>query len=157
MYFLRELTRRYGESYGLPFAAQLPHMDANSVSFQFGFVGQQPGIGYQLLRYGDLYQDQEAWEKGRGILDFWVKNAMTKSGAPAVCYHPAIGGWEPYPFWTRMIADGMEAILDGWLYLHKKAQRKMHGLPSVRKRRTGMYVFRMRTAVTTVLIRRMAP
>ena len=45
---------------------------------------------------------------------------MTKSGAPAVCYHPAIGGWEPYPFWTRMIADGMEAILDGWLYLHKK-------------------------------------
>ena len=120
MYFLRELTRRYGESYGLPFAAQLPHMDANSVSFQFGFVGQQPGIGYQLLRYGDLYQDQEAWEKGRGILDFWVKNAMTKSGAPAVCYHPAIGGWEPYPFWTRMIADGMEAVLDGWLYLHKK-------------------------------------
>ena len=95
-------------------------MDANSVSFQFGFVGQQPGIGYQLLRYGDLYQDREAWEKGRGILDFWVQNAMTRSGAPAVCYHPAIGGWEPYPFWTRMIADGMEAILDGWLYLHKK-------------------------------------
>lgn len=124
MYFLRELTRRYGDAYGLPFAAQLPHLDANSVSFQFGFVGQQPGIGYQLLRYGDLYQDREAWEKGKGILDFWVKNAMTQIGAPNVCYHPAIRGWEPYPFWTRMIADGMEAILDGWLYLHGKGMEE---------------------------------
>lgn len=133
MYFLRELTRQYGESYGLPFAAQLPHMDANSVSFQFGFVGQQPGIGYQLLRYGDLYEDKEAWEKGRGILDFWVNNAMTETGAPNVCYHPAIHGWEPYPLWTRMIADGMEAILDGWLYLHKRGTEEDGWLDFCRK------------------------
>lgn len=133
MSFLRELTRRYNGAYGLPFAAQLPHLDVNTVSFQFGFVGQQPGIGYQLLRYGDLYQDQEAYEKGREILDFWVNNAMTQSGAPNVCYHPAIRGWEPYPFWTRMIADGMEAILDGWLYLHRKGTEEEAWLIFCRK------------------------
>lgn len=53
MKILTKYTRQYGESYGLPFACQLPDMDISSVSFQFGFVGQQPGIGYQLLRYGD--------------------------------------------------------------------------------------------------------
>lgn len=133
MHFLRDLTRRYGDAYGLPFAAQLPHMDVNTVSFQFGFVGQQPGIGYQLLRYGDLYQDEEAYGKGRGILDFWVNNAMTESGAPHVCYHPAIRGWEPYPFWTRMIADGMEAILDGYLYLRRKGTEEETWLSFCRK------------------------
>lgn len=110
MKFLKRMTSRYGDAYGLPFAAQLPDLDISSVSFQFGFVGQQPGIGYQLLRYGDMEGDAEAYEKGFGLLDFWVRRSMTEWGVPNVCYHPAIDSFEPYPFWTRMIADGMEAI-----------------------------------------------
>ena len=51
---LTRLTRQYGNSWGLPFSCQLPQLDISSVSFQFGFVGQQPGIGYQLIRYGDM-------------------------------------------------------------------------------------------------------
>ena len=47
---LTKLTRQYGDSWGLPFSCQLPQMDVSSISFQFGFVGQQPGIGYQLIR-----------------------------------------------------------------------------------------------------------
>ena len=66
MNILTRYTRQYGDSYGLPFACQLPDMDISSVSFQFGFVGQQPGIGYQLLRYGDKENVPEAYEKGSG-------------------------------------------------------------------------------------------
>ncbi|MGB8452537.1 MAG: hypothetical protein WCD89_09400 [Anaerocolumna sp.] len=44
MKIFTKYTRQYGDSYGLPFACQLPDMDISSVSFKFGFVGQQPGI-----------------------------------------------------------------------------------------------------------------
>ena len=82
MKILTRYTRQYGDSYGLPFACQLPDMDISVVSFQFGFVGQQPGIGYQLLRYGDKEKVPEAYEKGVKIIDFWVRTAMTESGLP---------------------------------------------------------------------------
>ncbi len=89
---LTKLTRKYGDSWGLPFSTQLPQMDVSSVSFQFGFVGQQPGIGYQLIRYGDMESERESFDKGVNIINFWVKTAMTEFGAPNVCYNPAIEG-----------------------------------------------------------------
>jgi len=119
---LTKLTRQYGDSWGLPFSCQLPQMDVSSVSFQFGFVGQQPGIGYQLIRYGDMENDPEAFEKGLNIIDFWVRTAMTDIGAPQNCYNPTINGFEPMPFWTRMIADGLENILDAYVYMKKKGE-----------------------------------
>ncbi len=121
---LTKLTRQYGDSWGLPFSCQLPQMDVSSVSFQFGFVGQQPGIGYQLIRYGDKENRPESFQKGLNIIDFWVKTAMTGIGAPQVCYNPAITGFEPMPFWTRMIADGLENILDAYIYMKKMGEEK---------------------------------
>ena len=121
---LTNLTRKYGDSWGLPFACQLPQMDVSSVSFQFGFVGQQPGIGYQLIRYGDIYSRPESYRKGMGIVDFWVRTAMTPFGAPQNCYNPTISGFEPIPFWTRLIADGLENILDAYVYLKKRGVEK---------------------------------
>ena len=119
------LTRHYdGDSWGLPFSCQLPQLDVSSVSFQFGFVGQQPGIGYQLIRYGDMYGRPEAYEKGLNIVEFWVRTAMTPFGAPQNCYNPTINGFEPMPFWTRMIADGLENILDAYVYIKKKGEEK---------------------------------
>lgn len=114
---LNRYTRAYGDSYGLPFACQLPDMDISSVSFQFGFVGQQPGIGYQLLRYGAKENMPEAYEKGLGVIEFWVRTAMTESGLPRMCYNPTLQGFEPYPHYIRMLADGMEAILDAYLFM----------------------------------------
>ncbi|OXM83001.1 hypothetical protein [Paenibacillus rigui] len=119
MRMLTQYTQQYGDSYGLPFSCQLPHMDVSSVSFQFGFVGQQPGIGYQLLRYGDKENVPEAFEKGLNMIDFWVRTAMTESGLPHMCYHPGIKEFEPYPHYIRMLADGIEAILDAYLYMRK--------------------------------------
>ncbi|NLM26621.1 MAG: hypothetical protein GX211_00380 [Clostridiaceae bacterium] len=124
MRILTKYTRKYGDSYGLPFACQLPDMDISCVSFQFGFVGQQPGIGYQLLRYGDRENDPEAFEKGVNIIDFWVKTSMTESGLPHMCYNPNIKGFEPYPHYIRMLADGIEAILDAYLYMRKKGDER---------------------------------
>ncbi len=133
MQSLKKLTRQYGEAWGLPFSCRLPQLDVSSVSFQFGFVGQQPGIGYQLIRYGDLEGDTEALEKGKHIVDFWVKTSMTEIGAPNVCYNPAIQGFEPMPFWTRMIADGLENILDAYVYLRKKGEIRADWLSYCKK------------------------
>ena len=133
MKHLERYTRKYGDSYGLPFAAQLPHMDISTVSFQFGFVGQQPGIGYLLLRYGDMTGDAEAREKGIGILDFWVRTAMTESGLPHMCYNPNIQGFEPYPHYVRMLADGIEAILDAYLYMRGRGEERADWLDFCRK------------------------
>ncbi len=130
---LTKLTRRYGDAWGLPFSCQLPQMDVSSVSFQFGFVGQQPGIGYQLIRYGDMENEPEAYNKGINIIDFWVRTAMTDIGAPNVCYNPTIEGFEPMPFWTRMIADGIENILDAYVYMKKKGEDRPQWLEFCRK------------------------
>ncbi len=119
--FMR-FTKKYGDSYGLPFACQLPEMDVSSVSYQFGFVGQQPGIGYLLMRYGRQEGNPDAWEKGIGILDFWVRTAMTESGLPQMCYNPNLKDFEPYPHYTRMMADGVEAILNAYVYLHNRGE-----------------------------------
>lgn len=133
MKILTKYTGKYGDSYGLPFACQLPDMDISSVSFQFGFVGQQPAIGYQLLRYGDKENIPEASFKGRNVIDFWVNTAMTESGLPHMCYNPNIKGFEPYPHYIRMLADGVEGILDAYLYLHKKGEEQHSWLEFCRK------------------------
>ncbi|MDR6881921.1 hypothetical protein [Bacillus sp. 3255] len=133
MNILTKFTRQYGDSYGLPFSCQLPNMDISSVSFQFGFVGQQPGIGYQLLRYGDKDGVPEAFEKGVNVIDFWVRTAMTDSGLPQMCYNPNINGFEPYPHYIRMLADGIEPILDAFLYLRGKGDLRPSWLEFCRK------------------------
>jgi len=130
---LTKLTRQYGDSWGLPFSCQLPQMDISSVSFQFGFVGQQPGIGYQLIRYGILENEIDSYNKGINIINFWVSSAMTEIGAPNVCYNPTINDFEPMPFWTRMIADGLENILDGYVFLKKRGNENFRWLEFCRK------------------------
>lgn len=130
---LTKLTGQYQDAWGLPFACQLPDMDVSSVSFQFGFVGQQPGIGYQLIRYGDMENNREAFRKGENVIDFWVRTSMTSIGAPMVCYNPALQAFEPLPFWIRMIADGLENILDAYIYMKKKGQDRASWLAYLTK------------------------
>lgn len=116
-------TRKYGESYGLPFSITLPSGEPMNVAYQFGFVGQQPNIGYQLLRYGFLENDAEALEKGRGIIDFWATTSLSPSGAPYIWYNPGLKCYEEQrPFWIRMIGDGMEGILDAYVFAKKQGE-----------------------------------
>jgi len=122
MKLLAQVTRRFGDAWGTPFVAQLPDFDPNSYSAEIGFVGQQAGIGYQLLRWGTLEQVPEAVEKGLGILNFWVHTTMTAMGCPKVWYHLSAHQFEPQPIWTRQIGDGLENILDAYVFLHKRGE-----------------------------------
>ena len=116
MRFLRDVTRQFGEAWGTPFAAQLPDFDPNSFSAEIGFVGQQAGIGYQLLRRGRLTGDEEAVEKGLGILGYWTNHTMTDAGFPRLWVHLSTHQSEPQPIWVRQIGDGLEAILDAYVF-----------------------------------------
>ena len=123
MRFLRDVTRQFGEAWGTPFVAQLPDFDPNSFSAEIGFVGQQAGIGYQLLRWGRLTEDQEAVREGLGVLDFWTKHTMTEAGFPRLWVHLSVHQAEPQPLWVRQIGDGMEAILDAYVFEAKRGTR----------------------------------
>ncbi|MCR5676050.1 MAG: hypothetical protein K6G16_10125 [Lachnospiraceae bacterium] len=120
---MKELARDYGDgAWGVPFSAFLPDMDTDSISLQFGFVGQQPGIGFQLMDYGLRENDPEAFEKGQHMIRFWVENGANEHGAPNGCYSPINRAFEPYPIWLRMSADGLENILDAYVLTRKKTQ-----------------------------------
>ncbi len=120
MRFLKAVTRRFGEAWGTPFVAQLPDFDPNSFSAEIGFVGQQAGIGYQLLRWGRLNDDEEAVEKGLGILNFWAEHTMTDAGFPRLWVHLSAHQSEPQPLWVRQIGDGLEAVLDAYVFEKKR-------------------------------------
>ena len=120
MRFLKEVTRQFREAWGTPFVAQLPDFDPNSFSAEIGFVGQQAGIGYQLLRWGRLEGDAEAVTKGLGILDFWADHTMTDAGYPRLWVHLSTHQDEPQPLWVRQIGDGLEAVLDAYVFEAKR-------------------------------------
>lgn len=123
MKLLTRVTQEYEEGvFGTPFAAQLPQFDPNSTSAEIGFVGQQTGIGYQLIRWGTLNKNDEAVIKGKGIVDFWVNKTMTETGCPKVWYQLAMEQFEPQPQWIRQIGDGLEGILDAYVFLHNKCE-----------------------------------
>ena len=124
MKFLKTVTRRFGDAYGTPFVAQLPDFDPNSFSAEIGFVGQQAGIGYQLLRWGLKKGDEEAVRKGRGILDFWTGPQMLSEGCPRVWTHLSVHEHEPQPEWVRQMGDGLEAVLDAYLLLKKWGEER---------------------------------
>jgi len=120
---MKQLVRDYGNgAWGVPFSSFLPDMDVDSISMQFGFVGQQPGIGYQLMDYGVREDDSEAYDKGRKIIEFWVKNGANEYGAPRGCYSPINQAFEPYPIWLRMSADGLENILDAYVLTARRGE-----------------------------------
>lgn len=125
MKLLKQVTNEYTPGvWGTPFAAQLPDFDVNSTSSEIGFVGQQTGIGYQLIRWGTLNGDSVAIKKGKGIVDFWVNKTMTETGCPKVWYQMGLDVFEPQPQFVREIGDGLEGILDAYVFLHNHGEEK---------------------------------
>lgn len=123
MELLKAETRSYANNaWGLPFSTSLPSCSPMNVAFQMGFVGQQPNIGYQLIRYGILSGDEEALLKGRGIISFWASTSLSDFGAPRIWYTPGTSCYEDRPFWVRMIGDGLEGILDAYVLLKKQGE-----------------------------------
>lgn len=123
MKLLNQVTQEYSKGvWGTPFAAQLPQFDVNSTSAEIGFVGQQTGIGYQLIRWGVLNDNAEAVKKGKGIVDFWVNKSMTETGCPKVWYQLGLDCFEPQPQFIRQLGDGLEGVLDAYVFLHNNGE-----------------------------------
>lgn len=119
-----ELCQNYYGSWGVPFKCLLPSGEIGIVDYQFGFIGQQPNIGYQLLRYGYVANKPETAKKGENVLDFWVHNSLTEWGAPKTWYDVYPPKFLDQPIWLRKISDGMEGILDGYNFLKKQGVDK---------------------------------
>ncbi len=124
MDMLDDLCRDYYGSWGVPFKCLMPSGEIGIVDYQMGFIGQQPNIGYQLLRYGYQVGRPETSKKGENVLDFWVHNSLTEWGAPKTWYDAYPPKWLDHPIWLRMMSDGMEGILDGYNFLRKKGVEK---------------------------------
>ncbi len=117
-----DLCGEYYGSWGVPFKCLLPSGEIGIVDYQMGFIGQQPNIGYQLLRYGYVENRPETAQKGKYVLDWWVNNSLTEWGAPKTWYDPFPARWLDQPIWLRMMADGLEGILDGYVFLKKQGE-----------------------------------
>lgn len=124
MKLLKTKCRKFNNSWGLPFLSFLPDAQDQNVDYQLGFVGQQTNIAYQLIRYGDWENDREAYEKGVNILDFWCSRCISEIGAPHLWFNPPLDEFQPEPYWIRMIGDGMEGMIDAYVYLHKKGDER---------------------------------
>jgi hypothetical protein len=124
MQLLDEVCRDYHGVWGVPFKVVFPTGEPGIVDYEMGFIGQQPNIGYQLIRYGYETGNKETTQKGLNVIDFWVNNSLTEWGLPKTWYDPYPAGFLDQNIWLRMIADGMEGILDGYNLLKKKGVDK---------------------------------
>lgn len=113
--------QRYNGATGLPFWCTVPEGTVCDLSFQMGFVGQQPMCAYHLLRSGIERKIEERIEKGIAMIDFWVSRSCEDGTLPRVWYDVFPPRFkQDYPTYTRTVADGMEGILLCYQYLRRE-------------------------------------
>ena len=85
--FLDPFCRSWTEGeWGFPGAWDLPGGEITDVMHQFGFVGQQPGMGHMFIRYGKRFGRPDLVQKGKNVIDFWVNSSMMEIGLPNVWF-----------------------------------------------------------------------
>jgi hypothetical protein len=120
---LDRFCKEYYGTIGVPFMLQLPNGEPEFVQYQFGFVGQQAGIGYQLMRYGLNNENSAILAKGRAMIDFWVDTSLAPFGLPRTWYDTKSHTFfESEPIYIRMVADGMEGILDAYRLMKRHGE-----------------------------------
>ena len=127
MEMLGDLCRDYHGTWGVPFKCLLPSGEIGIVDYQFGFIGQQPNIGYQLIRYGYSRERPELAEKGRNVIDFWVHTSLTEWGAPKTWYDAYPAGFLDQPIWLRMIGDGWKGFSTPTYFFESRALTDLSG------------------------------
>ena len=113
---------------GLPFRLRLPEgdlEDAEKVSYQMGFVGQQIPLAYHLLRYGLLNNAPKIRRKGEVMVDFWAANSPTDDGLPRTWFNTfPKPHWRRYNTYMRGASDGMVGALMAWDIMQKYGHSK---------------------------------
>lgn len=122
--------QEYNGAMGIPFWTMVPEGHVCDISFQMGFVGQQPQCGYHLLRSGYMLRQEgdprgtERIRKGKAIADFWVNKAKGSDVLPHVWYEVFPAEFRKgYPSYTRTLADGMEGILNCYLVASRAGEQ----------------------------------
>ena len=112
-------------SYGVPWELNLnPNVARGPYSYQMGFVGQQTSVGAHLYRQGLVENNNEYTEKGKNIVDFWTSSVIypSENVFPYIWWEGSYNslhttGTATYAaIYLRMLCDGVEGILDAYLY-----------------------------------------
>ncbi len=114
---------------GFPFATYVDSGKHLGVSYQIGFIGMNTSLATQLIRYGVENSDNESYQNGFKIIDFWVNNGVTDSGVIKIWAYEN-GTFSSYPSYLRTMADGAEGILSAYNYL-KSTKDVGHWLTAV--------------------------
>ena len=114
---------------GVPFSLDLTTPDtygdwssSQGYSFQFGFIGQQTSIAFNLLRTGIETGDAEMERQGRTMLAFWSSSKVMSDALPPSWWDPNNGSSTTpgtaryYPSFLRCIVDGLEGMLDACVW-----------------------------------------
>jgi hypothetical protein len=112
-------------SCGVPWELNLnPQKAKGTYSFQMGFVGQQTSVGAHLYRQGLLKNNSTYITQGKNIVNFWTSKTIYPDDSvfPYIWYEGSGGylhstGKMKYAaIYLRMLCDGVEGILDAYLY-----------------------------------------
>lgn len=121
--------------YGVPWELNLdPTKKSGNLSLQMGFVGQQTSVGAHLYRQGLAKNDNDLKNKGLNMLNFWTSDTIYPSGnkLPFIWYDATTGrlhsqGTAGYAtIYLRMLCDGVEGILDAYLYGKEFGKENAH-------------------------------
>lgn len=113
---VRDLRDLYAETTmgkGMPFAIYVDNGEAFGVNFQMGFIGMQIALAHHMIRYGIENGDDDCYQKGVAMVDFWASMAGTESGVVKVWFDSV--SFRPYPPFLRIMTDGMEGMLDAYM------------------------------------------
>ena len=120
-----EITKNGLTSYGVPWELSLnPSASRGAYSYQMGFVGQQTSVGAHLYRQGLIKNNETYKKQGKNIVNFWTSSTIypSESVFPYIWWEGAYGGLHTTgtagyaAIYLRMLCDGVEGILDAYLY-----------------------------------------
>lgn len=121
----QEFDRNGIKAYGVPWELNLnPNTAKGPYSFQMGFVGQQTSVGAHLYRQGLVKKNDTYINQGKNIVDFWTSKTIYPDdnvfpyiwweGSYASLHSTGTAGYAT--IYLRMLCDGLEGILDAYLY-----------------------------------------
>ena len=120
-----EITKNGVTSYGVPWELNVdPKEDRGNYSYEMGFVGQQTSVGAHLYRQGLDKHNSTYKTQGKNIVNFWTSSTIYPSSNvfPYIWWEGSAGGLHTQGsmsyavIYLRMLCDGVEGILDAYLY-----------------------------------------
>ena len=111
------------KSAGVPWSVNISDATPTEYSFQMGFVGAQTAVGYHLLNASIASEDEELYQEGKTILDFWTSSSIMGGAVPVTWWdpnnNPTAGKARAYPSFLRGFVDGMESVMSAYLLMSK--------------------------------------